>query len=166
MKNTIKILSLVVALIAMVTLFVACAPETPVESDVNVTLPELQEGYAYLVIYEKDDAPCTVMSVKIEDLEDATVITMFNYLKENEDLHLVSGDGEWGAYVDEIGNIKNDSAAGSYLYFYTTVESDFDTSAYVQTIKVGGHDLTSSGVGVGEMKLESKCIIYVGLITY
>ena len=148
MKNTIKILSLVVALIAMVTLFVACAPETPVESDVNVTLPELQEGYAYLVIYEKDDAPCTVMSVKIEDL------------------HLVSGDGEWGAYVDEIGNIKNDSATGSYLYFYTTVESDFDTSAYVQTIKVGGHDLTSSGVGVGEMKLESKCIIYVGLITY
>ena len=83
-----------------------------------------------------------------------------------EDLHLVSGDGEWGAYVDEIGNIKNDSATGSYLYFYTTVESDFDTSAYVQTIKVGGHDLTNSGVGVGEMKLESKCIIYVGLITY
>lgn len=162
MKNTIKILSLVVALIAMVTLFVACAPETPVESDVNVTLPELQEGYAYLVIYEKDDAPCTVMSVKIDDLEETTVITMLNYLKDNEELHFVEDQG----WVNEIGNIKNDSATGSYLYFYTSVESDFDTSAYVQTINVGGYNLTSTGLGVSQMKLESKCIIYVGLITY
>ena len=154
------------ALLAAVQMAAETIIGEKVESDVNVTLPELQDGYAYLVIYEKDNAPCTVMSVKIADLENAKLITMLNYLKDNNGLHLVAGDGEWGPFVNEIGNLKNDSASGTYLYFYTTVTSDFDTSAYVQTIKVGGYDLTSSGVGVGEMKLESKCIIYVGLITY
>ena len=140
--------------------------KTEVESDVNVTLPELQEGYAYLVIYEPDDKPCTVYAVELVKLENQTVITMLEYLNTNESMHLVAGTGQYGAYVNEIGNIKSDDATSTYLYFYTSVAKDADTSAYAQSIMVGGIQLTSSGVGTGEMSLESQCVIYVGLIKY
>ena len=154
------------ALLEAVKMAANTVVKTEVESDVNVTLPELQEGYAYLVIYEPDDKPCTVYAVELAKLENQTVITMLEYLNTNESMHLVAGTGQYGAYVNEIGNIKSDDATSTYLYFYTSVAKDADTSAYAQSIMVGGIQLTSSGVGTGEMSLESQCVIYVGLIKY
>ena len=53
-----------------------------------------------------------------------------------------------------------------YIYLYTSVESDFDTSEYAKTMTFGDTELCSSGVGANDMSIGPGAIIYIGTITY
>ena len=67
----------------------------------------------------------------------------------------------YGAYLTKVGSIANDSSKGKYVYVWTSVEEDFDTSAYALTVEYKGQTLTSSGLGISGMSVHDGAIIYV-----
>ena len=94
------------------------------------------------------------------------VIPALDYLKENRGVDYTVTDGGYGAYLTSLGTLRESAAEGKYLYVYTSVESDFDVSAYAMTVEYDGVTLTSSGVGISEMSLTDGAIIYITYITY
>lgn len=53
-----------------------------------------------------------------------------------------------------------------YIYIYTSVESDFDTSEYAKTMTFGDTELCSSGVGANDMSIVPDAIIFIGTTIY
>lgn len=53
-----------------------------------------------------------------------------------------------------------------YIYLYTSVESDFDTSEYAKTMTFGDTELCNSGVGANDMSIVPGAIIYIGTTIY
>ena len=96
--------------------------------------------------------------LKIENLESATVHGALLYLKEHNGIAY-----EYvGTMVTEAGELKNDDAAYKWIYFWTSVESDFDVSEWASTVEFAGRELVSSGVSAMEMSLVDGAIIYIG----
>ena len=87
-------------------------------------------------------------------------ITLTEYLKNAGKLDKIGGI----AYITEIGDFKEGN--GEYVYFFTSVEKDYDVSEYAQAVNYKGQTLTSSGVGVSQMSVEEDAVIYIGKIKY
>ena len=94
------------------------------------------------------------------------LMPVLDYLAENEGVSYTATDGGYGAYLTSLGTLRESAAEGKYLYVYTSVESDFDVSAYAKTVDYAGVTLKSSGVGISEMSLTDGAVIYVTYITY
>ena len=94
------------------------------------------------------------------------LMPVLDYLAENEGVSYTATNGGYGAYLTSLGTLRESMAEGKYLYVYTSVESDFDVSAYAMTVEYDGLTLTSSGVGISEMTLTDGAVIYVTYITY
>lgn len=73
-------------------------------------------------------------------------------------------EGE-GYYVNEYV-LQQDAAAGKYLYIYTSVVTDQDTSSYKKTTEYKGTSVTSAAVGASSMHLEDGAVIYFTYIIY
>lgn len=69
-----------------------------------------------------------------------------------------------GTMLYSVGSLA--PQAPVYIYLYTSVEADFDTSAYATTIDYDGKTLGNSGVGALDMSIEDGCTVYIGTITY
>ncbi|MBR5242562.1 MAG: hypothetical protein IKV20_05425 [Clostridia bacterium] len=94
------------------------------------------------------------------------LMPVLEYLAENEELSYTVTDGGYGAYLTALGSLKESAAEGKYLYVYTSVEADFDVSAYAMTVDYAGLTLTSSGVGISQMTLTDGAVIYITYIVY
>lgn len=102
--------------------------------------------------------------VDADEVDGEGVMAILVYLKENKGLHLIYSESAYGAYITEIGNFKEGN--GEYVYFFTSVEKDYDVSEYAQAVNYKGQTLTSSGVGVSQMSVEEDAVIYIGKIKY
>ena len=88
---------------------------------------------------------------------------VLDYLSQGKDkLHVKMEDGAFGAYITEIGNLKN--SANGYIMVYTSVSSDSYEGA--PTINYEGMKLYQSGVGVSQMKVEDGGVILFRLEIY
>ena len=76
---------------------------------------------------------------------------------EKNPLHLVTDDTGYGAFVTEIGGIKQDAASGAYIMVYTSVATDSYEGA--PTVTYEGITLYQAGVGVSGMTVESDTVI-------
>ena len=109
----------------------------------------------------------TEYDVYLERIEgNEGLISVLDYLKENEGLSYSSNDAGYGAYLTEVGEVKQDPSAGKYVYIYTNVEADFDVSQYASTVEYKGETLTSAGVGASSMRIEDGAVIYITYIIY
>ncbi len=90
------------------------------------------------------------------------LVSVFEYLKREKGLEYEIS----GTYLNKVGELENDGAAGKYIYIYTSVTSDMDVSQYAMTVEYEGKTLTSSGVGANEMRIEDGCVIYIGYISW
>ncbi len=153
MKRTTKILALLIALATVFCCFVACGTE---ESD--------SKGTVKIVIGTEKEQVFDVDFTDIEITEG--VLSVVKHLAASGKLTYKSNDSGYGAYLTEIGGLKEDSSTMTYIYIYTSVESDFDTSAYAKTMTWGGKSLTSAGVGISNMTVKDGAVIYIGTITY
>ncbi len=156
MKKQFKILALllVVAMIAVVA--VACTPALTVGDSGTVT-----------VVVANPDADPTEYVVDLSKLNGQEgLMTVLDYLKENNGLTYTEVPSDYGAYLTQVNNIKEDGANGIYLYLYTTVAADADVSEYAKTMDYKGITLTSSGVGSSSMHIEDGAVIYIGTIKY
>ena len=122
------------------------------------------EGSVTVVIYGTE---ATEYTVSLDSLSDGEgLIPVLDYLKAEEGVDYTATDAGYGAYLTSLGTLKENATEGKYLYVYTSVEADFDVSAYAKTVEYDGKTLTSSGVGISEMSLTDGAVIYFTYITY
>ncbi len=150
-----KLLALVLTLAALFTVLCGCA-------DPN---PDAIKGTATVVIAETETK---TFSINFEDAKltkNSNAYDLLAYLHEKENLALETTDGAYGKSLNKVGQLVN-GADGKYIYVYTSVEQDFDVSAYATTVTYDNKTLTSSGVSISSMHITDGCIIYITLITF
>ena len=151
MKKLLALLLVVMTVFA----FAACS-QNEVVAEGTVTIVEY--------VADGDDIEYVVDLAKVENA--TSLFDVLTYLKNEKSLTFeYSGEGE-STFCTAFGSLSQDTANGIYLYLYTSVESDFDVSGFEKTMTYKNQTLTSSGVGVTQMKLEDGAVYYIGLIVY
>jgi hypothetical protein len=158
MKKTTKLLSLLLCLILAISLM-ACGTDnseddTPKSPDASVTL----------VFEDSSDGIPNAYEVTLSNLSEGDgIIPLLRYVCEKNGLDFnMREDG----VIEKIAHLENDYVNNSYIYIFTSVDTDKDVSAYRSTVTYNGVTLTSSGVGATDMHLEDGAIIYIGLVTF
>ena len=154
-----RILSLIIVVVLLASAMVSCEllsifGSVAEEGDVTVVVEAVDGGYEVYKTY-------------LENVEnkDEGAKGVVEHLHNGEDkLHLVMEESTYGAFVTEIGSIKQDAVAGAYVMVYTSVKSDSYEGApsvnYEETV------LYQSGVGLSGMKVEPGTVILFRLESY
>ena len=120
------------------------------------------------VVVENADGKHEVYMTYLENVENKGngALGVLENLKSREEnpLHLVYQNGAFGAFITEIGSIKQDESSGAYVMAYTSVETD--SYADAPTVKYKEAVLYSSGVGVNTMTVKAGTIILFRLEVY
>ncbi len=152
-----KIISLALALIMALTLS-SCG--------VFSLFGDVAEKGEVMVVVENTDGSFEVYKTYLESVEnkDEGARGVIENLRDRDEnpLHLVMEDSTYGAFVTEIGSIKQ--ADGSYVMVYTSVESD--SYAGAPTVEYDGKTLYQSGVGISAMKVGAGTVILFRLESY
>ena len=144
-----RTLSLLLALLLVSLVFVGCQQEEKSET-----------GFCTVVL---EGEPATEYKVNLDKVTgDNGLLAVLDYLKETEGLSYAESAG----MLTEVGSVKQDAAAGKYVYIWTSVEKDFDLTQYASTKTYGDVTLTSSGVGAKDMTVTDGAIIYIGLYSW
>ena len=149
-----KILSLIIC-VALILSIAACKPTVEDAGDVTVAVEVSEGNYE---VYEID-----LENVENKDNGALGVLQSLTAREENP-MHLVYSDSTYGAFVTEIGSIKEDAAAGAYVMVYTSNSADSYEGA--ATVRYGETDLYASGVGLSSMSVDAGCVILFRLEVY
>lgn len=171
MKRTLKLISLLLACTLLALAFVSCG-EPPVtdntpktEETVTVEVGNQSSGKVVkIVVGGKKETVYSVDYSEIEITEGA--LSIFKHLDEKGKLTYKANDTGFGAFLTEVGDLKQNEASATYIYLYTSVKADQDVSAYATEKVWSGKTLVSSGVGLTSMTIENGAVIYVGTISY
>lgn len=148
-KKLVRALTLFLALILFLVGLTACGKVDP-------------NGYATVVVATSPDG-YEEFSVPLSKVNGENgALGLLDYLKEEGEIDYEAEDGPFGKHLTRVGDVKNDTAAGKYIYIWTSVESDFDVSEYKNTIEHNGKSLTSAGVGICAMSVPDGAVIYIG----
>ena len=150
-----RILALILCIAVTLIATVSCTAKVGESGDVTVVV-EVSEGN-----YE-------VYKTYLENVEnkDNGALGVLQNLKAREEnpLHLVYSDSTYGAFVTEIGSIKEDSAAGAYVMVYTSNAADSYEGA--ATVNYGETVLYSAGVGISAMSVTEGTVILFRIEVY
>ena len=147
--NLIRVIAIIAAICMLSLTFVSCKKEESVN------------GYCTIVL---GNASETAYTVNLDDLTvDNGLFSVLDYLKENEGL-TYSCDAS--GFLTEVGDVKQDTSAGVYIYLYTSVVKDQDVSEYKTEQVYGNMTLVSSGVGAKDMTVENGAVIYIGTVSW
>jgi len=97
---------------------------------------------------------------------DEGLVSVLDYLKKTKDLAYTMESSEFGAFLTQVNSIAQDATKGEYLYVYTTVQEDYDVSAYASNVTVDGITFTNSGVGASTMHIKDGSTIYIGIVKW
>ncbi len=143
------LLSLLLAIMLVGILFVGCQQDEKSE-----------KGFCTIVL---EGEPTTEYVVNLDKVTGTNgLLAVLEYLKTEEGLVYVESAG----FLTEVGEVKQDAAAGKYVYIWTSVEKDFDVSQYASTKTYGDKTLTSAGVGAADMTVTDGAVIYIGLYSW
>ena len=117
------------------------------------------------VVIENTDGTYDVYQTYLESVQNKSegakgVLEHLN--QRNDGLYLVMEDSTYGAFITEIGSIKQGD--GAYVMVYTSLESD--SYAGAPTVEYEGITLYQSGVGLSGMTVDSGIIILFRLGSY
>lgn len=147
-KTTQRILSLLLALALTCLVFVGCD-----ESSKN--------GFVTIVL---EGEPAVEYRVNLDKVEgNDGLLSVLTYLKAEEGLEYQTDPT---GFLMQVGNVKQDTLAGVYVYIWTSVAADADVSEYAITKEYGDMTLTSAGVGAKDMTLTDGAVIYIGTIAW
>lgn len=159
MKNFKKLAIVLMVLVLAASLVVgaaACAKKIGDKGTVSVVVAPATEGG------EATEYVVDISKLKGKD----GLMAVLAYLKEKEGLTYTEKASEYGAFLTQVNGLKQDESKGEYIYLYTSVAKDADTSAYATTVTYKDHTLTSSGVGSSSMTIEDGAIIYIGIVKW
>lgn len=155
MKNTKRILSLLLLFAILVTALASCGGG-------KVDL----EGVAKIAI-ERAEGDYLEYEVDLSKLErhDEGALSLLEYIASEEGSTLyynVQWGGGYGAYVTSIGGLTPDPTS-QYISIYTSEEGDFavptEWTPTVPTAKYGDMTLTYAGVGLSSMTVKDGTVI-------
>ena len=110
-----------------------------------------------------DGDPAVEYRVNLDKVEGENgLLSVLEYLKTENELTYNADAG----FLTEVGQVKQDADAGTYVYIWTSVEADMDVSAWATTMDYNDMTLTSSGVGAKDMTLCDGAVIYIGTISW
>lgn len=121
-------------------------------------------GEITLVIADGEGTEYSVRLDKFEQKEG--LISALEYLEEKGVLEYTANSGPYGSYLTQVGALEENGSQGRYIGIWTSVEADFDVSAYATTVEHNGIKLTSSGVGASQMTLTDGAVIYIGYLSW
>ncbi len=170
MKRLSKIIALILALSFAVCAFCACGDpvkdNTP-EAQTTSTVEVGNQNSGKVVKIVVGGANEMVYSVDYSEISlDEGVLSIFKYLDSIGKLSYKADDSGYGAFLTQVGDLKQDESTATYIYLYTSIVKDQDVSAYATEKVWNGNKLISSGLGVTSMSVENGAIIYVGTISY
>ena len=120
------------------------------------------------VVVENGEGKYEVYKTYLENVKNKTegAFGVLENLQEREDdpLHLVCENGTYGAFITEIGSIKENASEGAYIMIYTSVASDSYPDA--PTVTYGDALLYSAGVGANMLTVEAGTILLFRLEVY
>ena len=147
--NLTRVIALIAAICILSVIFVSCKKEESVN------------GYCTVVL---GNAEQTAYTVNLDEVTvDNGLFSVLDYLKENESLTYAC---DASGFLTEVGDVKQDAAAGIYIYLYTSVAKDQDVSEYKTEQPYGDMTLVSSGVGAKDMTIEDGAVIYIGTVAW
>ncbi|MDE6614386.1 MAG: hypothetical protein K2K24_02645 [Clostridia bacterium] len=155
MKKYAKIITAVLLVSLLALTFVAC-----IDPDND------NQGAMTLVVLNGDDAKeYTVDLAKIPSDSDSTgLMAILDYLQKEGQLTYTAQDLGYGAYLTQVGDLKEGD--GNYIYVYTDVETDIDASYNASQINYKNNSYANSGVGVSLMNIKDGCTIIITYISF
>ena len=156
MKN--KILALTITLIIAVMSLLSCGyifGDVAEQGDVTVVIENADGTYnVYKTYLENVENKKEGAKGVLENLRD----------RENDPLSLEMSNGDYGAFITEIGGLKADNNAHTFVSIYTSLSSDSYEGA--PTVQYDGITLYQSGVGVSGMKVQEGTVILFRIESY
>lgn len=154
---------LAVVMTVVATCFVACEPKPQVQTLENLQLPKLAKDEMVVVekVGEKEYKFFTVPLVGALS-EQSTLLDVLEFIRDEFGVTLELSYG----FINKFDKLPNPQATDEYVFLYTSVQKDFDASAYAQRFDCDGVTVVTSAVGCGEMSVEKGCVIYIATIVY
>lgn len=158
-KKMKRILSLLIILAISITALASCG--------IVSIFGEVEDEGEVTVLVEAADGSYEVYKTYLESIENKEegakgVVEHLN--KSDDSLYLVMNESTYGAFVTEIGSIKQDESKSEYIMVYTSIASDSYEGA--PSVDYEGVTLYQSGVGLSGMKVEEGTIILFRIETY
>ncbi len=149
MKKTKKLSAVIILVGALAIALISCG-STPA-------------GAGKITVVISDGEAATEYEVSLDKISrNEGLISVLDYLREYENLSYK----EKGGMLIECGDLKEDAAAGKYLYIWSDIEENFDVSDWASTLEYKGKSLTSNGIGAKDMKIKDGAVIYISYIVY
>lgn len=148
MKN--KILALLIAAVLLTMSLCSCDlfwGDVADEGDVTVVVENTDGSYDVYKTYLES----------VENKEEGAKGVVEHLNQGSDKLYLKMINGPHGAYVSEIGSIKESTADGMYVIVYTSLSTDSYEGA--PTVEYEGITLYQAGVGLSGMKVEKGSVI-------
>ncbi len=168
-KKLVVVLAVIMVVVA--TCLVACNPEIPTTVLEDTSIPPFY-GDRIVVVEKTPNAstPYHYFEVSLSAAgltEDSTVLDVLQYLSTANNLTLDVSNG----FINKFDQLPSSDAGNEYIMLYTSVEKDFDTSAYATryALHVLGKDdviVQTSAVGASQMSIEKLCVIYIETMVY
>ena len=155
--KTVRIASKLLALLLVLTFvllpFVGCKKK---EQNVN--------GYCTVVVATD---PATEYKVDLDKVTvDNGLISIFEYLKANEGFTYEMQESTYGAFLTKVLTLDSTAVENGFITLMTSVEKDFDVSAYALEQTYNGTKIVTSGLGASSMTIEAGAVYYIALSIY
>lgn len=120
-----------------------------------------------------DEGFCTVVLANGQDVQEYSVdlssvtgddglLSVLQAMNRDGMPLTVSSDG----MLMTVGSLTPDSAAREYIRIYTSVESDFDTSAWFAETEYNGIRFGTAGVGASDLSVVDGAVFYLAIETW
>lgn len=155
MQKYAKIITAILLVSLLALIFAACF-----DSDND------SQGAMTLVVLNGEDAK--EYSVDLTELPSGDnqkgLMAILDYLQAEGQLTYTAQDSGYGAYLTQVGDLKEGD--GNFIYVYTDVETDISVDAYATQIIYKDKSYTNSGVGVTQMNIKDGCTIIITYISF
>lgn len=91
-------------------------------------------------------------------------LSIVKYLNQEKGLTLVYENSNYGAYITQIGDLKTDDAG--FVSVFTSVEAEWDQTAYCVTKDYNGVTVKSAAVGISSLSIIDGMVLYFAYIAY
>ena len=167
MRKKLAILTAAVVILTCVFAFTACDDKPEMQTLSELTLPQMEDNQACVIIKEGESKySCFVVTLGEDGTTAQNGEQLLQYLQEKSNLALNWQDSAYGKYLLGIGNITADESKGEFVAIFTSVEKDKGSWAGVRSYQAGETELVSSAVGISEMTVQPGAVIYFEISTY
>lgn len=153
MQKTLVALLCLVCVLSTVFVLFACTDKNANDLEKTVTI----------VIGEGETATTETVKTTGKYLVDL-LIELTN--REENKLVLAGEWSQYGLYITEIGNLKQDTAQSQYVYLFISDTEYQNISATAMKREYNGTELAESLCGVSSLPLKDGCVYMFTLVTF